>query len=106
MSNLNKNHKTKAVDDKIYDVEKILNKKVVNGKTYYLLKWQNYPESDSTWEVDTDVLCPELIEDFENRERQHLKRKIVEKADTIQPKRKKENVSLKWLLNLIGFRWF
>lgn len=90
---MNKNHKTKAVDDKLYDVEKILNKKVVDGKTYYLLKWQDYSESDSTWEVDTNVLCPELIDDFESRERQQLKRKIVDKADAIQPKRKKEDVS-------------
>lgn len=90
---MNKNHRKKAVDDRIYDVEKILNKKVVDGKTYYLLKWQDYPESDSSWEVDTNVLCSELIEDYENRERQHLKRKIVDKADAIQLKRKKENVS-------------
>lgn len=94
---MNKNHKKKAVDNKIYEVEKILNKKVVDGKTYYLLKWQDYLESDSTWEVDTNVLCSELIEDFENRKQQQLKRKIVDKADAIQPKRKKEDVSWNWL---------
>lgn len=59
---MNKNHKKKAIDDKLHDVEEILNKKV------------------------------------KNRERQHLKRKIVDKADAIQPKRQKENVSWKWLI--------
>lgn len=35
---------------KIYQVEKILEKKTENGKPYYLVKWVGWAEKDSTWE--------------------------------------------------------
>lgn len=33
-----------------YVVEKIYDKKFVHGKPHYFVKWENYPESDNTWE--------------------------------------------------------
>jgi hypothetical protein len=27
-----------------YDVEKVMDKKIIKGKTFYLLKWKNYPQ--------------------------------------------------------------
>lgn len=33
-----------------YIVEKIVDKKEVNGKPYYLVKWEGFDESESTWE--------------------------------------------------------
>jgi len=32
-----------------YEVEKVLEKKVVDGKTQYRVKWKNYPLAASTW---------------------------------------------------------
>jgi hypothetical protein len=37
-------------DEDLYVVESIIGKKVVEGKVYYRVKWQGYPDSDSTWE--------------------------------------------------------
>ena len=37
-------------DGSIYYVEKILNKKIKNDKLYYLVKWMDWPTSESTWE--------------------------------------------------------
>jgi hypothetical protein len=39
-----------AEEHGIYEVEKILESKTEDGKTMYLVKWKNYPESDNTWE--------------------------------------------------------
>ncbi|KAL7045129.1 hypothetical protein ACKWTF_002154 [Chironomus riparius] len=50
--------------DEIYYVEKILNRKVVNGKPYYFIKWEGYTESDNTWEP-AENLDKTLIELFE-----------------------------------------
>ena len=36
--------------NKYYDVEKIVAKKKLGRKVYYLVKWQNYPIEDCTWE--------------------------------------------------------
>ncbi len=44
---------------KTYEVEDVIDKKEVDGKTLYLVKWKNYPKSQNTWEpkenFDSDV---------------------------------------------------
>jgi len=37
-------------DEENFYVEKILNKKGENNKTFYLIKWKDWPTSQSTWE--------------------------------------------------------
>lgn len=54
-----------AVLEETYSVEKILQKKVTSGKTYYFLKWFGYPDSENTWEPVENLDCPELIAAFE-----------------------------------------
>ncbi len=49
-----------------YVVEKILDRKLQNGKRMYLVKWENYPMSQNTWEPVnhlTNVL--DLVEAYE-----------------------------------------
>lgn len=36
--------------DEVYDVERILAERLENGVTRYLVKWQNYPDDQCTWE--------------------------------------------------------
>lgn len=36
--------------DEVYDVERILAESVEDGITKYLVKWQNYPDDQCTWE--------------------------------------------------------
>lgn len=62
-----------------YGVEKILTKRVVNGRVKYLLKWLNYDSSQNIWEDENNLDCHDLIAEFENSQR-NIK-KVKEETD-------------------------
>lgn len=49
----------------VYMVEKIVKKRIINGKTQYLIKWENYANKYNSWEPKENLLCPELIKSYE-----------------------------------------
>ena len=54
-----------AVDNQsIFSAEKILKRYKKKGKVQYLVKWANYPENQSAWEPEENILDKRLIENF------------------------------------------
>ena len=39
----------------MYEVEKIINRKISRNKKYYLVKWLCYPIHECTWETKTNL---------------------------------------------------
>ena len=39
-----------GIEEEEYEVENILDKKLVRAKPHYLVKWKGYPLHDATWE--------------------------------------------------------
>lgn len=48
-----------------YDVEKILDRRIVGGCREYFVKWLGYGMDDSSWEPEGLLDCPELLTEFE-----------------------------------------
>lgn len=67
-------------EEEEYVVEKILKKRVKNGKAEYYLKWKNYPETDNTWEPEENLDCQDLLDAF-NAEYDKKKKPDDDKGD-------------------------
>jgi len=57
--------------DEEYQVENILEKRMISGKTHYLIKWKGYNTSENTWElIETLNSCARTLQHFERGRRQ------------------------------------
>ena len=54
-------------DSSIYEVQKLVGHKNVNGRTKYLVKWKHWPDKYNTWEDYKDIIDTRLIRDYHNR---------------------------------------
>ena len=79
----------KEENEEMFVVEKICATRIKNGRREYFLKWEDYPESESTWEPEENVVHLEILATF--------KKQMTEEKlnDFGSKKRRNENVSQK-----------
>jgi hypothetical protein len=65
-----------------YIVNKILDKKIMKGRAYYLINWEGYTEKDNTWEPADGFATNIVAMDYESRLKvqMHTKPKQNDKA--------------------------
>ena len=58
----------------IFAAERILRKRKRKGKMQYKVKWLGYPEDQSTWEPEENILDKRLIEHFEHGQKRNKRK--------------------------------
>jgi len=53
-----------ALRDSVYEVEEIVNHKVVRGKEHYLIRWKGYSMNHMQWLPLSELSCPRLLRQY------------------------------------------
>lgn len=59
------NDNSTDVDDDVYDVERILAEKTIDGSKHYLVKWSGYSDAECTWEPPQNFNNDNTLPDWE-----------------------------------------
>lgn len=60
--------KRKKDDCSIFEVEKLIDHKIENGKLFYKVRWMSYGPEDDTWECESNLNCPDILSDYKKKQ--------------------------------------
>ena len=87
-------------ENDFYNIEKILDRRKINGKLEYKIKWEGYPMNQSTWEpMENLITAKELVDEYDkqypftndmlNKKTKRIKKMSAKKP--VKKEAKKEN---------------
>lgn len=75
----------------IFQVEAVVDEKMVKGVKYYLIRWKGYSEDSDTWEPENTLSCPDLVKKF-NSNRKNDSSPKSKKIKEVKSKTKKKSI--------------
>ena len=78
--------------DKEYTVEKIVDRRIVKGKYEYLIKWEDYPDSENTWEPLKNLGSIKDLVDEYDKQFPKEKNENEKNNDYLNKKRNNDNI--------------
>jgi hypothetical protein len=66
-------HEELPEDEESYAVEKIVDRKTIDGTVHYLIKWKNYDASENSWIPEESIDCPDMVKKFNKKIRGNRK---------------------------------
>ncbi|KAE9551587.1 hypothetical protein FO519_005194 [Halicephalobus sp. NKZ332] len=77
-------------DDDLFIIECIVDRRRMEGKVQYLVKWKDYPSSHNTWEDATNIAhCREILAEFKEHRIQEGFDDSDDDVPTVSPPQKK-----------------
>ena len=74
-----------------FNIEKILDRRKVNGRFEYLIKWEGYSENESTWEPIKNLKnAKPLLEEYDKAHSIHIESEQKKKESTSNNSKKKK----------------
>ena len=84
------------IDNNYYEVEKILDKRIVRGRKEYLIKWKGYSEKESTWEPLPHLkYIQDIVKKFDEQYNINKKANSKEKNKDIEKIEKDNKIKIK-----------
>ncbi|XP_054723739.1 uncharacterized protein LOC129233784 [Uloborus diversus] len=72
------------INGQVYQVEKVLDKRIVDGRVEYFLKWKGYPNSQNGWEPEENIYSKDLIYEYEKQQELEEKRRLAAVKRSLQ----------------------
>lgn len=51
-------------DSNVFEVDKVIGDKLVDGTLIYRIRWKGYGPKDDTWEKEDNLFCPTILEEY------------------------------------------
>eukprot|EP01116_Phalansterium_solitarium_P004579 TRINITY_DN1560_c0_g1_i3.p1 TRINITY_DN1560_c0_g1~~TRINITY_DN1560_c0_g1_i3.p1 ORF type:complete len:285 (+),score=69.04 TRINITY_DN1560_c0_g1_i3:140-994(+) len=64
----------------VYEVESVHGRRIHNGKLQYFLKWKGYPASQNSWEDEDNIFSKDLLQKYDEKEKQKAANKAARKG--------------------------